>query len=303
MKRLIKYVLHPAMLAGALALWWLMGQRIDAVLVALGSVRAWTLFVLERLQPAKPDWSHTLPETLALLSAALALIVLSALLTEGYRAVLYPAFAALREGPVGLFGQWPVLVQVPLLYFSLGPHLLLGASRDSSLAPAVADLGTRRAPRLPPPARGELRRHPPAGNLFSGATDDLSGLDLRRQPRGRGRRDRAVGDEHLSGPQQSRYGDARDGSAFHHQQSASATSFRRVRREQQQLRLQRHPLGPPVSAPTARARSAQTGIGPRQPSAWELLVLPIREPARRRHRGPSAQGLTPLGPRVRPSRA
>lgn len=116
MRRLIRFGLQPLALFGALALWWLMGQRIDAVLVALGAVQL-VLFVLERLQPAKPDWSHTLPETLALLSATLALIVLSALLTEGYRAVLYPGLAALREGPMGTFGQWPVLVQVPLLYF------------------------------------------------------------------------------------------------------------------------------------------------------------------------------------------
>lgn len=114
----IAFGLQPVILVSALSVWWVMGQDASAVLVVLAAVQA-LLFVLERLAPAKPQWTQSLPEKLGLFGAAVLLLIISAALSELYGTLLFPALAALRESTdaVIAFGNWPVLLQVTLLYF------------------------------------------------------------------------------------------------------------------------------------------------------------------------------------------
>jgi sterol desaturase/sphingolipid hydroxylase (fatty acid hydroxylase superfamily) len=114
----IAFGLHPVILVGALSVWWVMGQDASAVLVVLAAVQA-LLFVLEKLAPAKPQWTQSLPEKLGLFGAAVLLVIMSAALSELYGALLFPALVAFRNvaDAAFSFGDWPLLVQVALLYF------------------------------------------------------------------------------------------------------------------------------------------------------------------------------------------
>ncbi len=114
----ITIALQPTLLIIALSLWWAMSQGVEAVMVVLAIIQA-TLFFLERLAPAKPQWTQHLPEKIGLFGTTVLLIFLSAALSELYSVLLFPTLTAFRESvnaTIG-FGNWPVLLQLILLYF------------------------------------------------------------------------------------------------------------------------------------------------------------------------------------------
>ena len=113
MNRFVQYGLHPLALAGAVVLWWLLGEGIGA-LFAVFLLLQGMLFLLQRARPARPAWRIGAGKTIALIGSALLLAVLTGVVTAVHELLL----ASIQPWP-GMFsiGQWPVALQVVVLYF------------------------------------------------------------------------------------------------------------------------------------------------------------------------------------------
>ena len=109
---------HPALLAGAVLVWWAMGRSPDAVLVAL--VLAFVLLMLlEWLLPAMPGWRLRPGQRLQLAGLYLLSFFLFPVLTAVHEALLVAPLATTREAlGLGWPSDLPVGVQVLLLFFA-----------------------------------------------------------------------------------------------------------------------------------------------------------------------------------------
>jgi sterol desaturase/sphingolipid hydroxylase (fatty acid hydroxylase superfamily) len=109
---------HPVLLVGAGLVWWGMGRSADAVLVAL--VVAFVLLtLLEHLVPAMPDWRLRPGQRLQLVGLYLMSFVLFGVLTGVHESLLVAPLAATREAlGLGWPDSLPVLAQVLLLFFA-----------------------------------------------------------------------------------------------------------------------------------------------------------------------------------------
>ena len=117
--RFIERAGHPLFLLGALALWWAMGRSEAAALVAAAIILL-LMEWLERVIPAKPAWRLPAGRRFALLGWYLAILLVTGVVLVGYDALLAPALAGVRAR-LGLDvwpAEWPVLVQLLVLYFA-----------------------------------------------------------------------------------------------------------------------------------------------------------------------------------------
>jgi sterol desaturase/sphingolipid hydroxylase (fatty acid hydroxylase superfamily) len=110
MSRVIERYAHPLFMSGALGLWWLMGKSEGAILVALVLALS-AMIVLERLVPAYPHWYQSGREKLHLALVVIVLLVLSQLITGAYSAI---TFTGVDVWP----SHWPVVIQVLMLFFA-----------------------------------------------------------------------------------------------------------------------------------------------------------------------------------------
>ena len=117
--RLIERWAHPLFLVGAAGLWLAMGRSELAALVALaGSLLM--MEVLERLVPAKPAWHQSWGEKAKLAGVYLMVLFIFGLVVSVYERLLGAGLSGIRES-LGLAlwpGNWPVMVQVLMLYFA-----------------------------------------------------------------------------------------------------------------------------------------------------------------------------------------
>lgn len=110
---------QPAILAGALLLWWrLLPSEAATLLVLIAALLL--VSALEAWLPAKPEWRQSLGARLRLIGAYALALAMSVLLLGIYEAVLGPALSGFRAGPGGALwpGTWPLPLQVALLFFA-----------------------------------------------------------------------------------------------------------------------------------------------------------------------------------------
>lgn len=110
---------QPLLLATGLLLWWRMGYSEVAALASIALVLL-LMEVLERVVPARPAWRLGVVARLKLLGLYLAILLVTGVVLAAYEAVLVPALSAV---PGWLGGdpwpaQWPLLLQVAVLFFA-----------------------------------------------------------------------------------------------------------------------------------------------------------------------------------------
>lgn len=117
--RLLRVAGHPLLLAGALALWWMLGQDGIALLATLATMLL-LMELLERLVPALPAWRLGIAARLRLLGVYLFGLAVSAALLATYESFLPAALEPLRTrvGAVLWPQSWPWLLQALVLYFA-----------------------------------------------------------------------------------------------------------------------------------------------------------------------------------------
>lgn len=113
--RTVAVIGHPLILAGALGLWWALGGGDGAMFAALAAALMVSM-LLERLIPAVPAWRLGLGATLALASLYLLGLIVSGVLIAAYESLLPAALVGVRIR-IGL-AAWPMLMQALLLYFA-----------------------------------------------------------------------------------------------------------------------------------------------------------------------------------------
>ena len=115
----IESLTHPALLLGALALWWVLGRSELAALAALVVAQA-VLTLLEATVPALPHWRQTLMQKLGLAAVYLATLVVFGLVLALYEWLLAPPLIQLRDAwGLALWPtHWPLVAQVVLLFFA-----------------------------------------------------------------------------------------------------------------------------------------------------------------------------------------
>lgn len=115
----VERLAHPLFLAGALGIWWVMGQSELAVLAAL-AIALMAMEVLERLVPAMPAWRQTRSEKVKLVGVYVMVLTVSVVITGLYDAIVWTAFADFRESTGSMI--WPqsvpLVIQVFMLYFA-----------------------------------------------------------------------------------------------------------------------------------------------------------------------------------------
>lgn len=110
---------QPAILAGALLLWWSLLPSEAATLIVL-IVALLVTSALEAWLPAMPEWRQNPGTRLRLIGVYALALALSVLLLGVYETVLGPALSGFRDG----IGQalwperWPLALQVALLFFA-----------------------------------------------------------------------------------------------------------------------------------------------------------------------------------------
>lgn len=87
-KRLLSSIGQPLLLVTALAIWVALGASMEAVSVTIIAMLA-LFFLLERWQTRRADWRQSTREKLALLFAWVVLGVMLGLITVGYEQLLY----------------------------------------------------------------------------------------------------------------------------------------------------------------------------------------------------------------------
>ena len=115
----IESLTHPALLLGALALWWVLGRSELAALAALVVAQA-VLTLLEATVPALPHWRQTLKQKLGLAAVYLATLVVFGLVLALYEWLLAPPLIQRRDAwGLALWPtHWPLVAQVVLLFFA-----------------------------------------------------------------------------------------------------------------------------------------------------------------------------------------
>lgn len=115
----IRTLTHPLLLLGALGLWWALDKSEIAALAALVASQA-VLAILEATVPAEPDWRQTPKQKLGLAAVYLVTLVVFGLVLSLYEWLLTPPLVQARDAwglalwPTG----WPLLAQVILLFFA-----------------------------------------------------------------------------------------------------------------------------------------------------------------------------------------
>ncbi|SKA12526.1 sterol desaturase family protein [Novilysobacter spongiicola] len=119
LRSLVERAGHPFFLLGALALWWAMGLSEVAALVAAAIILL-LMEWLERAIPAKPSWRLSVRARLALVGWYVALLLVAGLVLASYEALVTPTLVGVREGlGSGIWPEgWPLLLQVLMLYFA-----------------------------------------------------------------------------------------------------------------------------------------------------------------------------------------
>lgn len=119
LKRVIARAGHPLFLLGALALWWAMGLDEIAALAA-SAIILLLMEWLERVVPAKPAWRLSVRQRFALLGWYVAILVVTGVVLASYDLLVGPALAGVREalGGGAWPDAWPLLVQVLMVYFA-----------------------------------------------------------------------------------------------------------------------------------------------------------------------------------------
>lgn len=110
---------QPAILAGALLLWWsLLPSEAASLIVLIAALLAAS--ALEAWMPAMPEWRQSLGTRLRLIGVYALALALSVLLLGAYEAVLGPALSGLRAGiGAALWPEtWPLPLQAALLFFA-----------------------------------------------------------------------------------------------------------------------------------------------------------------------------------------
>ncbi|KRA17562.1 sterol desaturase family protein [Lysobacter sp. Root604] len=110
---------QPAILAGALLLWWsLLPSGAASLIVLIAALLAAS--ALEAWMPAMPEWRQSLGTRLRLIGVYALALALSVLLLGAYEAVLGPALSGLRAGiGAALWPEtWPLPLQAALLFFA-----------------------------------------------------------------------------------------------------------------------------------------------------------------------------------------
>jgi sterol desaturase/sphingolipid hydroxylase (fatty acid hydroxylase superfamily) len=117
--RAVAVIGHPLILAAALGLWWALGGGDGAMLATLAAALMLSM-LLERLIPAVPAWRLGLGATLALASLYLLGLIVSGVLIATYESLLPAALAGvrIRIGLAAWPAGWPMLAQALLLYFA-----------------------------------------------------------------------------------------------------------------------------------------------------------------------------------------
>lgn len=110
---------HPLILICSVGLWWIMGQGDEAALVAL-VLSLLVMELLERLVPAMPQWRQGGGEKLRLIGVYVIVLVAFGLVVTVYQVLLLPALSGFRDsvGSAIWPTDWPVLLQVMILYFA-----------------------------------------------------------------------------------------------------------------------------------------------------------------------------------------
>lgn len=116
---MVEHALHPALILGAVYLWYELGGTDVATLIALVAALA-VLRLCENMYPAHANWKQTSVEVLTIIGITIVGVILLAVVRDLYDNTLANPLTALR-GAIGLNvwpDQWPMLAQVLLLYFS-----------------------------------------------------------------------------------------------------------------------------------------------------------------------------------------
>lgn len=110
---------HPLFLLGALGLWWAMGLSEVAALAAAAIILL-LMEWLERAIPAKPSWRLSVRARCALVGWYVALLLVAGLVLASYEALVTPTLVGAREGlGFAIWPQdWPLLLQALMLYFA-----------------------------------------------------------------------------------------------------------------------------------------------------------------------------------------
>lgn len=116
---LIEKAGHPLFLLGALWLWWSMGQSEVAALGAL-LLALLMMEIIERIVPAVPQWRQGVGEKFRLAGIYLLILVVLGVVIGSYEALLLPVLAGFREttGSAIWPHEWFIVVQVLMLYFA-----------------------------------------------------------------------------------------------------------------------------------------------------------------------------------------
>ncbi|MDH5823617.1 sterol desaturase family protein [Luteimonas sp. RD2P54] len=119
LRRFIERAGHPLFLLGALALWWSLGRSEAAALVA-AAITLLSMEWLERAIPAKPGWRLPARARFALAGWYVAILLVAGLVLASYEALVTPALVGVRERlGLGVWpAHWPVLPQLLGLYFA-----------------------------------------------------------------------------------------------------------------------------------------------------------------------------------------
>jgi len=119
LRSLVERAGHPFFLLGALALWWAMGLSEVAALAAAAIILL-LMEWLERAIPAKPSWRLSMRARFALVGWYVALLLVAGLVLASYEALVTPTLVGVREGlGLGIWPEgWPLLLQVLMLYFA-----------------------------------------------------------------------------------------------------------------------------------------------------------------------------------------
>ncbi len=116
---LIKYCLQPGLMAGVLALWYFYRDTVWIYPVVVLSVQL-LLGALEYKWPARPDWVHDAPDKFMLIAIFISMYVFGgAIAAPIYVETVNPLLSQMRAS-MGLDfwpDHWPILVQVLLAFF------------------------------------------------------------------------------------------------------------------------------------------------------------------------------------------
>ncbi len=116
---LVAYGLQPILLVGSLAIWFLLGQTRDALLVVL-LISQVVLYVCERWFPAHDQWAQRPGEQVSVATVSFLGFIGLGVVAGLADLVLSDGLWAVRQrlGVTVWPDQWPIVAQILLVYFS-----------------------------------------------------------------------------------------------------------------------------------------------------------------------------------------